>query len=300
MLALLSSLMQTLYNRPLPGAKARRLKRISAILAIGLFWILCILLATNLLNAQDNSQMPSEIPRIEPSRPGATEGSSVVQAGTLQLESGIDVGIETDSKCSQRKIAYPVGLLRYGVFNVFEIRIVAQMLHTRVTEPLTRDRIYRLNALEQFALGGKFALCAEKGLRPAMSFDYHLFLPVGHSAYHPANAHSAFRLAFSSTLNPKLCLGYNLGYNDSGSEQPGDFAYTCTLGWEVSSRHSVNFEFFGFVPERAAPACHSYQSSWACFITPYLKVDVGGGFRYSAPAFRQFFGYAGFACRLVR
>jgi hypothetical protein len=72
-------------------------------------------------------------------RPDQTESSSTIQKGNLQIESGLLLEfLGEDISCSERNILAPTTLIRYGLLDFAELRIVSQI--ESVKNNSTRDR----------------------------------------------------------------------------------------------------------------------------------------------------------------
>ena len=215
---------------------------------------------------------------METDRPDQTECSSVVQPGSVQVETGFIYSADHSETAVGalylQSFNYGTTLIRIGVFNAAEIRL--EIGEYEKTKERIVSNYSSLEGFRPFVVGTKIAVCEEKGLIPEIAFIGHLELPFGDKKFVRKNEIlPSFRFSLSHTFTPKLSLGYNLGMEWSNGLFP-DYIYTLTLGADVSEKMGLYIETFGSFSKPEYP-----QSSFDCGITydllNNLQLDASGG-----------------------
>ncbi len=126
--------------------------------------VICYLCLINYSKAQNE--------RIEPDRPGKTDGVNIVPKGWLQFEAGVSYQKNNDI---EKEYLTPELLSKYGVSKRIELRLITAVktLSTEVTPFKTK----RESALEIPQIGAKIALLNEKKFIPQTSILFHVGIP---------------------------------------------------------------------------------------------------------------------------
>lgn len=172
-------------------------------------------------------------------RPDQTESSSTVGNGDLQIESGILVGFEGDDGRSTRQLLAPTSLFRYGLTESIELRLLSQFetLKTSLTG---------VQGLSDIEIGTKIQLLKNENKNTEIAFLSHLVLPSGTKELTGDNFGTINKLSISHSVNDRVGVGYNVGYNYFG-EDSGDLTYSLAIGVSVNDRVGVYIEPYGDV-----------------------------------------------------
>lgn len=237
--------------------------------------------------SQTDVQSTAEKDPIATDRPDQTETPSLVPKGMFQMENGFAFE-RTDDNANT--IASPSSLLKFGVNDHFELRLIAEYI-TYQTDFGDKSR------LEPMLIGLKVKLSEEKGVLPKTSFIAHLSLPFlstekfGDEGYAPE-----FRFTMQHTISDKIGLGYNLGAEWDGETTEPTFIYTLTTAFSVSEKAGVFIEVYGFSPEKDK-ADHRFDGGFTYLLSNNFMLDVSGGAGITENA-PDYFGSIGFSFRL--
>lgn len=229
---------------------------------------------------------------IETDRPDQSESSSLVPKGTLQLEAGYFFQKATEQGLTIRTHAYPTALVRVGVLDWLELRVLSA-LKDSVTE---NGKEREVSGLAPLNLGVKVKLWEEQGWRPEAAFLVRAALPVGSRYFRPDNPEPEIRLMFTNGITEKIDLAYNLTHSwVEGEPQKG---YTLSLSGEMLDKLTVYGEVFGS-KRKGEKAEHQADIGVLYLLLPNLQLDVaaGKGLHASAP---DFFVTTGVSYRLPK
>jgi len=139
-------------------------------------------------------------------RPNATEGSYVLSPHVLQFELGYHYSNidQTNGEITTNGFG---GLIRFGLFNNFEVRISID--HSKVSmDDIEQD----ISGLSPVVIGFKTMLKKENKFYPAISFLGQLGIAkTGIEDFQLGNAAPSFRFIFEKSLNDIFSLSANYG-----------------------------------------------------------------------------------------
>ena len=231
---------------------------------------LCVLFAAVVLHGQ------SQTPPLDTDRPDQTESSSTVPKHFLQIETGFILQNDENDLMRDRSFAYNTTLLRYGLWDNFELRLGADFLGNNITNKNT-DYSQNYSGFSPLYAGFKVKVVEEAGLRPEIAFMGALVLPfTASSDYKPSYTAPSLRFAFSHTLSDRLSLGYNLGAEWDGETAFPGYFYSVALGFELVENLGLFIESFGTIPE-AGTAQHQFDAGLTYLILPNFQLDISGG-----------------------
>jgi len=169
----------------------------------------CFLLTPMLFHAQESTN-PFENALVT-DRPDATEASSTVGAGVLQLETGSFYTSYEENDFKTEVFTYNTSLIRYGIFDNFEFRLGWNFQETRFSaNGMESPNV--LSGLTPLLVGMKTEITEEKGWIPEIALIGHIFLPLSAGTdYRPETTGADFRFSLSHTLNERSSIAYNLG-----------------------------------------------------------------------------------------
>ncbi len=232
--------------------------------------ILLLFLASLFLKAQDS------VPELITDRPDQTESSSVVPHKSLQIETGFILETRETDVINQNNFAYNTTLLRYGLFDNFELRLGLEYLGEN-EEIKASGAETRISGLSPVYAGFKVKIADEDGIKPEIAFLGGLVLPfTATEEFKPEYTSANVRFSFSHTLSDKLSLGYNLGAEwDGESAIPGYF-YSLALGIGLTDHIGMFVEGYGLIPEEGE-AEHLFDAGFTFLLLPTFQLDLSGG-----------------------
>jgi hypothetical protein len=154
----------------------------------------------------------TETPDLVTDRPDQTESSSVVPHKSLQIETGFMLESKESLFLTNKSYTYNTTLLRYGLFENFELRIGMAYEQVRFINETSGEIAHSDPELSPLYAGFKVNVAEEEGWIPEIAFLGALVLPfTARQAYRPSNVAANMRFSLSHTLSDRLSLGYNLG-----------------------------------------------------------------------------------------
>ena len=215
-------------------------------------------------------------------RPDQTESPFLVPKGYLQFEDGFNYENENDQILN---ISYSSMLLRYGLFDHFELRFAADYNH--VKGALNND----FKGFSPFTIGGKIHINEEKGWIPQIAFLGHISIAnTGADAFQQKYHSTNMLLAFSNSLTDELDLGYSFSV-----EFPADIdytigTYTLVFGYSLTEKIGTFIEVYGDFSKYMA-AQNKFNGGVTYLIHPKLQLDFAGGFGLSQYAPNNYFTF---------
>lgn len=214
-------------------------------------------------------------------RPDATESSSVVQPGYVQVELGWlhskNGGAEIDQ--------VPQTLIRIGLDERMEARL-------GWVGYVNGHASASAEGIGDGELGAKLYLAEENGLMPETALLGSITLPWGDSDVSNDDIDPDIRLCFSHTLSETFSLGYNLGaeWDTDHDLEPRSFVYTVALGAALTDSLGAYVESFGDIGIGASDDTHSLDGGFTYLLQENLQLDILGGFGLSDDADDWFVG----------
>lgn len=206
-------------------------------------------------------------------RPDATEASSVVGKGTLQIETGGWYESFEENAITTENYTYNTTLVRYGVLDNLEFR-----LGWDFTEGITKvNGTKQDNVTSGFSpllLGVKIAIAEENGTMPEIALIGHIF-PVFSASedYRPETTGIDFRFSMSHTLSDRSSIGYNIG-GQWGNDSPEAAAiYTIAYGYSITNKFGAYAELYGDLPEDSS-ANHYWDAGLTYLVSNDLQLDT--------------------------
>ena len=206
-------------------------------------------------------------------RPDATESSSVVGKGTIQIETGGLYETFEENAVKSENYVYNTTLVRYGILDNLELR-----LGWDFTEGIAKVNGNKLdNVTSGFSpllLGVKLSIAEEKGAMPEIAIIGHIFpLFSASEDYRPETTGIDFRFSMSHTLSENSSIGYNLG-GQWGSDSPEAAAiYTVAYGHSISDTFGFFAELYGDLPEDSS-ANHFWDAGFTYLVSNDLQLDT--------------------------
>ncbi|MGH2958816.1 MAG: transporter [Solirubrobacterales bacterium] len=197
--------------------------------------VLCITL--QLAAAAEAADQPPD-DYINPDRPGLADGSNVVGAGRIQIETGIQQEYRSTDGNRSRTLFVPT-LLRMGLDNNFELRIESNT-YTRMTDT---DSTQRAEGVAPASLGFKYHFIDSLGWKhPAVGAIVRFFPRSGTGNFKTTRATGDFRIVADWDFLPQWSLNPNVGvalYESEDSRLYAAGLFAATLNYNPSK--NVNF-----------------------------------------------------------
>ena len=266
-----------LESRKFNSSNTKRSKgafRILTLIAITLFGA-----QFQTLNAQADPDTP---PPLITDRPDATEASSTVPKGTLQVETGGFYESFEENGAELQRSVYNTALLRYGLLENLELRLGWNIEEQRVkTNGTTIGN--PLKGLSPLLFGMKVFIAEEReGGFPEIALIGHLFLPfTASSDFKPDTTGADFRFSLSHTLSEKSSIGYNVGAQWGDDNPEIAYIYTLAYGYSFTDRFGGFVEVYGDFPENSS-ANHLWDAGLTYMLRPNVQLDFSGGTSFTA------------------
>ena len=241
-----------------------------------IIFLFCLLMLCN-LQAQETEP-------IQADRPDQTETPAIVPAGMFQVEAGFSYQKE---KPKQTSYTLPSVLLKYGVNENFELRVITEFNYEKINNT-------NQSGFSSVLVGFKSKLCSENGIIPKTSFIAHIGLPNFASTKYKTDYFAPqFRFTMQHTLSKKLSLSYNLGSEWNGFTAEPIFLYTLTTGYSITEKLGSYIELFGFAPQNTQ-SNHNCDGGITYLINNNFMLDLssGIGLTQTAPNFYMAFGFS--------
>jgi len=260
---------------------------------VNLIYSLLIFISSGTAFSQNDS-----IQDIITDRPTTVESPYIVPKGSLQIESGVVFTSRNDKTDIQDQWSIATTLLRYGIFDYFEIRLISSFESTSIHVKETRqDSSY--SGMGPVTAGFKITVAKEKGIRPEIAIGASItFRHLGDKNYSPTYSYPIGKLAFSNTLSKRFSLGYNIGFAYGGEDADGFFIYAGFLGFKITNRLWSFAEAYGDFDNGNFPN-HKWDAGFTYLIRRNLQIDVSGGAGISQDVDKYFLN-AGFSWRIPR
>ena len=269
------------------------------LIALSLFSFILLSAQNDSIGVQNNQEEKSDLKAaLITDRPDATESSFIVPARSLQIETGVIFENTKTNSYSIDDWYLGTTLLRYGVWDNFELRLGSYYQRTRgsFNETLTDTTE---NGLGPISAGFKVHVVEEKGWRPQIAVMADITLRhIGSVSYRPIFSYPTAKLLLSHTLTDKLSLGYNLGFAYNGYNADGFFVYSVTLAYSLFKNIGIYGEAFGNFDHGNLPN-HRIDGGFTWLLKNNLQLDIsaGTGFDHNVD---KYFISSGFSWRIPK
>ena len=206
-------------------------------------------------------------------RPDATEASSTVGKGVLQIEAGGLYDSYKENTIQVENYTYNTTLVRYGILDNLELRLGWDFV-----EGITKVNGQKLpnvtSGLSPLLLGVKIDIAEEKNGMPEIAFIGHVF-PLFSAArdYRPESTGIDFRFSLSHTLSEKSSIAYNLGAQWGNDSPEAAAIYTVAYGYSITDTFGMYAELYGDLPEDSS-ANHYWDAGFTYLVSSDLQLDT--------------------------
>lgn len=206
-------------------------------------------------------------------RPDATESPNTVPKKTIQVETGAFFETYEANGTRTETIGYNTTLVRYGVFENFELRLGWNFEEIRTSVGGVKlDNVE--TGFSPLLAGLKVEIVEEKGLIPEIGLLVHMALPFTASDdFRPQTTGVDFRLSLAHTLSNKSSLGYNLGAQWGDDSSVANYLYTLVYGYSISEKIGSYVEIYGDASKTNKPN-HFWDAGFTYLISNVIQADV--------------------------
>ncbi len=218
--------------------------------------------------------------------------------GTLQIESGFVFESEKEKDTTINNWGLGTTLLRYGVWDNFELRLGSYYQISEAKYPVSSgDTTMKDDGLGPIIAGFKVYVINEKGIRPEISILADITLRhVGSPDLRPTFSYPTAKIAVSHTLAEWASLGYNVGFAFDGEKADGFFVYSVVMGFGLTEKLGMFIEGFGHFDHGNYPN-HSLDGGFTYLLRNNLQLDISGGHGLSSKV-NSYYVSAGFSWRI--
>ncbi len=207
-------------------------------------------------------------------RPDQTESPNAIRLGSIQFESGFVYTSFMRQHLESEMFTIASSLIRYGLFEDFELRIEFEYLTNRVTEKSIETSAYGFGPLQ---LGGKYQFIHSGEIPLDAGLLFGFTLPVGEQSFRPNNIEPELIVSIAYYLTDAFLLGTNLGalWNSYYKNIAG--IYTLVLGINLSQKFGLFTEVFGNYSSGNSPS-NSIAGGITYLLTNNFQLDSSAGF----------------------
>ena len=224
-------------------------------------------------------QCADELDLINADRPGIADGSNVIGAGTIQIESGIQQEFRRSGYSSEHAFFVPT-LLRFGIHSRWEGHLEGNTF-TRVK---TSDSTAVTSGFAPVSLGFKYHIYNSKGCHQfSLGTIGRVFPAWGSKEFRAQHTTGDIRLAGDWDFAPKLSLNPNIGVGRYEDDQGQPFTaglFAMTLNYLPKRRFNPFVDVGVQFPEvKHGAASAILDSGVALIIGQNLQLDASIGTR---------------------
>lgn len=237
---------------------------------------------------------------INPDRPGIADGSNVVGAGRIQVETGVQREYRSSNGVQSRTQFLPT-LLRVGVNENFEFRIESNA-YTRTTETNSTQGTARAEGIAPVSVGFKYHFIDADGRQqPSVGVIARVFPRSGTRDFQSTRATGDFRLVADWDFLPEWSLNPNVGvalYEGSDRRLYAAGLFAATLSYSPSK----SLSFFVDTGVQSPEARHGRSAvmvdvGMAYLIGRDIQIDISAGTRVAGETPPRPFLAAGLSMR---
>lgn len=236
---------------------------------------------------------------ISSDRPGIADGSEVMDAGRVQLETGIQRDIYRAGDHPERKTFLPT-LLRVGMAPKWEARFESD-LNAWMRQP-DPDGAARMQAYAPFSLGLKHRLLGDAGpAQPSVGAILRISPASGSDRLRTRRTTGDFRIAADWELRPRWWLNPNFGWaidEDGEGRRFGAALGAMTLSYKPAAPVEFFIDTGIQRPEtKGGGSAAIYDAGFTTLISRDLQIDVSVGRRGTGSTPPRSFTAAGASIR---
>ena len=223
----------------------------------------------------------TEIAELIGDRPDQTESAFIVPKGYFQFEDGFIYENETSET---QNISYSSMLLRYGLFDNFELRFGTEYSKTKSTG------LDDMKGFSPLSIGTKIHVNEEKGWIPQIAYLAQINIAKTGAKEFLQDYHSAqMAMTFNHTINKSWSIGYSIGVEFLPDVNYSVGTYTFVSGFSISEKVGAFIEAYGDFSKNMY-ADNKINGGVTFLVLPNLQLDFAGGFGLSQYSANNYFG----------
>lgn len=215
-------------------------------------------------------------------RPDQTESAFIVPKGYFQFEDGF---LFENENSSVQNMSYSSMLLRYGLFENFELRFATEYNKTKSAGFSNHE------GFTPISIGSKIHVNKENGWIPQIAFLVHINISKTGTKEFKQDYHSSqMALTFNHTLNEFWSVGYSLGVEFPSDVNYSVGTYTIVSGFAVTEKMGMFIEAYGDFSQHIY-ADNRINAGVTFLALSNLQFDFAGGFGLSESSADNYFGF---------
>lgn len=223
----------------------------------------------------DETTNKDDPPAIITDRPTVAVSPYIVPKGKLQIETGFVYETESNTTDDISRYAIAGTLLRYSIFDNFEVR-AASFYGIEEVSPLESAPDSSINGFGPLMLGFKVHIVEEKGWRPEMAVVVDMTLRhLGEETFAPIYSFPSASFLIGYTLGKFAIVG-NAGFSYNGSNPDGFFIYRLAVSYNILEKLAVYIEPYGNFDHGDLPN-HKIDAGFTYIVRNNLLIDISAG-----------------------
>lgn len=245
------------------------------------------------------AQPAADDDNINPDRPGIADGSNVVGAGRVQIETGLQHEYRNSDGRAARTFFIPT-LVRLGIASVLELRLEGN-IYTWVKSSDTVRGADRSEGAAPVSVGFKYHVADAGAGQPSLGVIGRVFPPSGSGDFRTTRTSGDLRLAVDWDFAPRWSLNPNLGiarYDDGAQGMYTAGLLALTLSYNPRKDFSVFIDAGAQTPEtRHGKTAVTIDVGAAWVVGQNLQFDFSAGTKAAGQTPPRLFLAAGISRR---
>jgi hypothetical protein len=219
---------------------------------------------------------------LNPDRPGIADGSAVIGAKRVQIESGVQEEFRRQGQAREHTFFIP-SLLRIGIGSHWEARIEGNTF-TRLTDYDAADRAHHTHGFAPLSFGFKCQFEDSRGVgHPSLGTLLRIFPAWGTDDFRTHHVTGDLRLAADWDFAPRMHLSLNPNagvgvYEDDQGEVFAAGLFAVTLSYLPSPRVNPFIDLGLQAPEaKGGRSALIVDAGVACILGRNLQLDASAG-----------------------
>ncbi len=216
------------------------------------------------------------IPALSTDRPTYGFAPVVVPKRFFQIETGVLYQKESTDFADTRDLYLGQTLLRYGLFDNFELRFSASYREQKIT-PKNTDIDSVTSGVNPISVGLKFRMFEGKGILPELGFEADMTMRhIGKDGFHPTYSYPTARILAANTLSKNFSFIYNFGFAYNGESADGFFIWSGAFVYTVFNKASFYAEMYGSFDHNNMPT-NNMDFGFMYVFGHNIQLDISGG-----------------------
>lgn len=206
--------------------------------------------------------------QIRSGRPGQSIGPFTLGSKVFQMQSGYSY-MQNEISSEDYKLNNINNVIRLGILERLEFS--AAINYSHLTSKLINQESKNVG-IDNFSIGGRYAVLSGEGVLPAVGFQSRLILPINSQDFENPDYGVHNILVLQKAIGEKFSLTTNWIYTYRSSYNTLD--YTLNSAYSIDKKWSVFFEFFGNINNEFS---HNYNFGVAYLSQDNIQWDISFG-----------------------